>query len=118
MPGPPPGYLRRMRDRKAPAVPAVPQEARTGPPGARPIRPGKGRPVTGAGAPAASDYIPRLTPEEQARQLAAEEQTRKVRELAKTDPQAMSRLLRVWLAQGKSDSGAAEGSTPDKSGHT
>ena len=107
-----------MRDRKATVVPVVPKDANTGPLGEGPIRPGEGRSVPGTEGLKAGDYIPRLTPEEQARQLAAEEQTRRVRELATTDPQAVSQLLRVWLVQGKSGSGAAEGSTADKSDET
>ena len=55
------------------------------------------------GGVSADDYIPKLSPEDQARFRAVEEQVRQVRELAAVDPEAMGRLLQVWLAQGRSE---------------
>lgn len=54
-----------------------------------------------AGSVTAEDYLHKLSPEEQARFRAFEEQTKKVRELANSDPEAMSQLLQIWLAQGR-----------------
>ena len=90
-----------MRSRQTSRFPAKVQRAKSGPVREAPVGARKGEAGSGAEELTTGDYIPRLTPEERARQEAAEEQTRQVRELAATDPEAMSKLLRIWLAQAR-----------------
>ena len=75
----------------------------------RKTEPARGAPVS------ADDYLHKLSPEEEARFRAFEERTRKVRELANSNPEAMSQLLQVWLAQGRSEGEKDAASTPDDS---
>ena len=71
----------------------------------QPSKPATGEMRTAAsGSPVSADsYLPQLSPEEKARFRAFEEQTRKIRELGTQDPEALSRLLRVWLTLGQSE---------------
>lgn len=81
----------------------------------RPARQAAGEVSTAASAsPVSADsYLPQISPEAKARLRAFEEKTRKIRELGSQDPEAVSRLMQVWLSLGHEEP-ESTGDTPDE----